>query len=285
MRRRTEPWKCRVTWACLVLCLLIAGGALGESSYTPIYPEASGEKKLGDKTVTVDISHIDLGYFMVKHSGSSKRLKVTTTISGEERRYNLNGDGLYETYPFTQGDGKYKVAVYEDAGKGDGTYARLFNESVKVSMPDPNTVFLAANQFVWFEPTNEAVKKSMELCAGLTNDYEKLNVLYDYVSTTIRYDYVKAIMVQTNKSYLPVVDDTLASGTGICFDYAALLACMLRVQGIPTQLVIGKLMATTPPGGGHAWNKVYINGTWLFVDATFRDQGYKQSAYIEERSY
>ncbi len=268
-----------------VLCLLLAGGAFGEAAYSPIYPEAPGDKTLGNETVVIDISHVDLGYFMVKHAGSSKRLKVTTKFSGDETEYkfDLNGDGVYEVYPLSRGSGKYQIAVYEHAGTGKNTYARIFNKSVKVQLQSDTIPFLVPNQYVWYSAANNAVAKSTEICQGLTSDYDKLTALYDFVSTTIRYDYVKAVMVQ--KPYLPVVDQTLSEETGICFDYSALLACMLRVQGIPTQLVIGKLMATNPPGCAHAWNKVYINGTWSLVDATFRDAGFKQSDYVEERVY
>ena len=39
--------------------------------------------------------------------------------------------------------------------------------------------------------------------------------------------------------YLPDVDDVLASQTGICFDYAAVMASMLRCERIPTRLEVG----------------------------------------------
>ena len=75
------------------------------------------------------------------------------------------------------------------------------------------------------------------------------------------------------------MDDTLKTGKGICFDYAALVAAMLRAQNIPTKLVVG----TVSPGDlSHAWNLVYTKergwiaikiyfsgGEWKLMDATF----------------
>ena len=89
------------------------------------------------------------------------------------------------------------------------------------------------------------------------------------------YDYDKADSVEAG--YLPDVDETLQSGTGICFDYAALTAAMLRSQDIPCKLEIGYSGDIK-----HAWIDVYIqnkgwvtkaisfNGdTWKLMDPTF----------------
>ena len=61
---------------------------------------------------------------------------------------------------------------------------------------------------------------------------EVIQNIYTYVTKNITYDEQKATEVVDG--YLPVVDETLSSGTGICFDYAALMASMMRTQRIPT---------------------------------------------------
>ena len=48
--------------------------------------------------------------------------------------------------------------------------------------------------------------------------------------------------------YLPDVDEVLASQTGICFDYAAVMASMLRCERIPTRLEVGYMGEVY-----HAW--------------------------------
>ena len=65
------------------------------------------------------------------------------------------------------------------------------------------------------------------------------------------YDDKKAETVPSG--YLPDVDETLATGKGICFDYAALTTAMLRSQNIPTRLEIGYSGKIY-----HAWISVYI---------------------------
>jgi transglutaminase-like putative cysteine protease len=76
------------------------------------------------------------------------------------------------------------------------------------------------------------------------------------------------------------VDQTLREGTGICFDYASLFACMLRVQGIPTQLVVGELLASKQPVR-HAWNNVWISDAWLLIDPTHERARYDQTQYVQ----
>ncbi len=77
--------------------------------------------------------------------------------------------------------------------------------------------------------------------------------------------------------------------TGICFDYASLMAAMLRVEDIPTRLVIGYA-----GDAYHAWvsvytveqgwidNLIYFDGNnWRFMDPTFNSTG-KKSASARE---
>ena len=68
---------------------------------------------------------------------------------------------------------------------------------------------------------------------------------------------------------------------GICQDLAAMAACMLRVQGIPTRLMIGYAGKMY-----HAWNTVIINGEEVLYDPTLElsaiDRGL---TYTVERYY
>lgn len=269
-------------WASFMLCLLLVGTVLSADILSlvgsQVYPQADGTKTLKGKSVTVDISHIDKGYFMVRHNGSSKRLKCLVKYGGETLQYDVNGDGEYETFPLQMGNGKYTVEVYEQQS-GD-KYAKLFADSFSADMPDPNAAFLVPNQYVWYNANSEAVILSFTLCEGLTTDMEKARTLYDYVGQNVMYDYMKALTVQ--KGYLPDVDETLRTKMGICFDYSALLATMLRAQGIPTQLVIGNLV---PENQYHAWNLALIDGQWRLMDATFYNRKFTPDDYAQERFY
>ena len=99
--------------------------------------------------------------------------------------------------------------------------------------------------------------------------------VYNYVIENIEYDYDHAANLENG--YIPDPDTTLSSGSGICLDYASLMACMLRSQNIPCQLEVGYAGEAY-----HAWISVYIadvgwvNGMieftgdqWQLMDPTF----------------
>jgi len=96
------------------------------------------------------------------------------------------------------------------------------------------------------------------------------------------YDYMFASGVQSgqHKGYLPSVDNTLATNKGVCFDFSALLACMMRAQGIPARLEIGYADKVY-----HAWNSVYINGSWRRIDVTMEICHGQVGKYTLERFY
>ena len=59
---------------------------------------------------------------------------------------------------------------------------------------------------------------------------------------------------------------------------------MLRVQGIPTKVAVGKLLVSDPPVE-HAWNKVKIGDAWLMIDPTFGNNRFTPSQYLEQHTY
>lgn len=266
-------------WMLAALCVLSLTIVLGAEGFVPLYPTASGQIVIEKKGFTVDISNAAEGYIMAKHTGSDVRLKMRVIHDGTTTAtYDVDRNGEYSVYPLSLGSGEYRVEGYEHVSGTD--YALEMKKSFQVTIPDPDKAFLYPNAYVNFTADTKAVALSFELCAGLETDREKLMALYDYVSETILYDYIKAVTAQN--TYMPIIDETLESRMGICFDYASLLACMLRVQGIPTKLVIGDLIPTSQK---HAWNVAKLDGEWVLLEPTLRSVGYQASDYAMERYY
>ena len=90
----------------------------------------------------------------------------------------------------------------------------------------------------------------IHICCG--SDLDVVTNIYHYVIENITYDEEKAENVAYG--YVPDVDETLSSGKGICFDYAALMAAMLRSQRIPTKLQVGYAGEAY-----HAWISCYVD--------------------------
>lgn len=242
-------------------------------------PEASGDKVYEGGGVTIDASHTEDGYIMVKGKKTEKRLKTRVILGEDIYTYDLNQQSEYEVYPLQMGNGTYEIQVFEQV---EGTsYTPLYYTKVKVEMPDTDRVFLYPSQYVWYTNDKNAVKLSYDLCVDLTSDKEKAEKIYDYIVKLLTYDDEKAATVQ--KGYLPDVDATLKERKGICFDYSALFASMLRAQDIPVRLAIGYVQ---PENLYHAWNQVYIDGEWVWMDSTFGpSSGHTEKDYTQERKY
>lgn len=212
-------------------------------------PKASGTITYEEDGIALDVSNTSEGYLMVKYSGSSQKVKLQITVPDSTvYSYNLK-IGDYETFPLSGGSGTYKVTVLEHAH--DNMYAIAFSQDIAVEIGDEYKPFLYPNQYVWFTPDDEAMKLGVEISDKSSNDLDYVEQIYRYVIKNISYDDDLAANVQAD--YLPVIDRTLESKKGICFDYASLMAALLRSQNIPTKLVVGY-----SGDAYHAWISVYL---------------------------
>lgn len=254
-------------------------------------PQAPGTTVYGNDSTDIDASHAEEGYFMVKYTGDNDKVKLR--IGGPDQSeyyYLLSDSGEFETFPLPCGSGDYQVQVLENI-TGDN-YAIAFSVDLQVSIRDELKPFLYPNQYVNFREDSQAVAKGRELAEKACSDLDVITNVYHYVIDSITYDEEKARNVEYG--YLPVIDDTLATGKGICFDYAALMSAMLRSQGIPTKLEIGYAGEAY-----HAWISTYIeeigwvdkiiefDGTsWVLMDPTLGANNDKTSVaeYIGDGS-
>lgn len=238
----------------------------------PLCVSASGQVKENEDAV-IDYSDAESGNVTVNYTGKSdKRLKVQVAAPGVTYTYDLPA-GDATTFPLSEGDGNYKVTVFENvSGK---KYATVLSASFKVKLSSEVVPFLGSNQYVDYEDAQSTLSKAAELVKGADDTIEKVEKVYDFVVGNLTYDKKKADNVKSG--YLPVLDSVLSSKKGICFDYAALMAGMLRSQGIPCKLVVGYAGTAY-----HAWISVwtqeegwidgiiYFDGkTWQRMDPTF----------------
>lgn len=240
------------------------------------WPEAPGDVVHKNSGLLVDASNADEGYICVKYSSSSKRLKARVSSGDANYTYDLNGNGEYEVFPLQMGSGSYGVRVYEQVRGNE--YAVIASLSFRVSLENENAAFLCPSQYVWYDPESPAVIKAGELCANASSNAERAQLVFDFITRHWVYDFMLALTVKSG--YLPNIDNTYNSKRGICFDFAALMACMLRSQGVPVKLVIGDAN-----GNYHAWNEVLIDGEWVRFDPTDKITGSRYNSYVDERIY
>ena len=224
----------------------------GERDNTPhvLVPEQGGSEICGNDDGSICLSHLGDGYFSARFTGDSPKVKLQLTAENSlTYTYDLPVDGEWTIFPVSLGSGHYTLGVYSNI---EATmYAEVYGTEFDVALTDEFGPFLYPNQYVWFTGDTRAIGLAKDLCFAANNDLEAVSFIYNYVITHVTYDQEEAENVQSG--YLPVVDEVLETGKGICFDYAALMASMLRTQNIPTRLEIGYAGSAY-----HAWISCYI---------------------------
>ena len=225
----------------------------------------TGDKVISGDNAEADYSYAAEGYISALYSGSASAAKVRITCGDIRYDHDLT-PGKREFFPL-MGSGSYSVQIY---GQLSGNkFAPLAEGSFEANISSSVSTYLYPNKYVDFDGNSACVKKAAEVCAGITDDVEKIAEIFGYVTENISYDKNLAATVQSG--YVPYPDNTLSKGKGICFDYTSLFAAMCRSQGIPARLVIGY----ADPQIYHAWNEVYTDETgWIAPELFLKKKGY-----------
>ncbi len=111
-------------------------------------------------------------------------------------------------------------------------------------------------------------------------DQETVISIHDYLVNYLTYDILTsapsgtteaefeaaaALWEQAYEEYTLSTNRALSTKYAICEDYAELFQALCIRFGIPCDIVSGSA------GGPHAWNKVYVDGQWLYMDCTWDD--------------
>lgn len=238
-------------------------------------PEAGGVIVYANDSITVDASNQSEGYLIIRYTGASSKVKLQITgPNGITYTYSpsVNG-GADEVYPLNSGDGVYTVNAYENIHQNQ--YAAIFSQALDVTLRDEMLPYLYPNLYVSFDEDSAAVSLARDLALSADDDLEVISSVYNYIIEHVRYDHEKARSIHSG--YLPDIDETLETGTGICLDYAALMTAMLRSQRIPTRVEVGYVGTAY-----HAWISTFVeevgwvNGMikfdghdWSLMDPTF----------------
>ena len=272
MRRGTD-WK-RFLIQCVSLALLFV---MMPMSFGEVLMPEAGKKTKKNGSLTIDYTHMDQGYVMVKSAKGKKKLKVRVKMGDTTLTYDLNNGGTYEVFPLQLGNGKYTFSLYKNvSGK---KYSEEGKVSLTAEMPDENTAFLYPNQYVNYTPETAAVVEAGKLCEGMTDQAQIFKAVSDYMKSHFAYDYIKSVSVKAGQ--LPEIDDAWNKHMGICQDLSAIMVAMLRSQGVPARLMIGTLNASTY----HAWVTAVVNGEEQFFDPTAALNAVSNGTYTTERYY
>ncbi|MCR4655807.1 MAG: transglutaminase-like domain-containing protein, partial [Lachnospiraceae bacterium] len=256
---------------------IITSESNGIRDNTPVVliPSYGGDDILGNEKISINISNASEGYIVVNYKGDAVRAKMQLTGNGQVTyTYDLYQDE-FEVIPLTADSGTYVLTIYENIDANQ--YATIFSSDFDVTITNTFGPFLYPNMFVYFNKTSKVVAMAETLAKNAPSDLEVVARVYQYVMDNVSYDHEKAETVESG--YIPDVDEIMEIRKGICFDYAAMMAAMLRSQRIPARLEIGYagdayhawLSVYTPDTGWLEGVIVFDGKTWSLVDPTFAD--------------
>ena len=217
---------------------------------------------LGDEYITygyviLNIGNISSGYVKIKHGseGVSALVQIYTLNCPTPDVFSIVADGEWDVFALTRGDGVYTIRVLELYN--DRMFDVVLAVQVDVRIGDPHSPFLYPSRYVNFNADSEAVIFASRVAAMAEDDFHLVYLIYEAVVRNINFDesLADAIYLGMVTEHVPNIDETLFTRRGICFDFSALIAAMLRSQGIPTRLEIGYVR-----GIFHAWVAVYVPG-------------------------
>ncbi|MBH5318757.1 transglutaminase domain-containing protein [Paenibacillus sp. GSMTC-2017] len=155
---------------------------------------------------------------------------------------------------FRQSKAMYGTFVYEGwNGEGYTAEARVLKPGEKPNMTvQPDTVH--QKLYAKLDPIiKKIIKPNM-------TDVQKVKAIFDYVVTHIKYS--KGVDFLSAENALEAIN----TGRGVCAHYTALFHYLAMRANIPTVPLQGDSFV-----GRHAWNMVYVNGKWSYLDATLAD--------------
>lgn len=230
-----------------VFLFAFAGQAIGASSFTISNPENN----------LVKITNVE----------KTKGMRIMVEKGNEKYYYSLNN--TEEIIPLQLGKGIYTVKVMQNTS--GNKYKVVEKKDINIIKNDVTDIYLSSTQPVYWEGKDTVIKLAQDLTKDKTTDKEKIESIYKHIVNNIKYDYNKISGLPDD--YVPEIENILSYKKGICYDYSALFAGMLRSQGIPAKLVKGYKNDLKEY---HAWNEVLLDGKWVVIDTTY-DSALKKS--------
>lgn len=108
------------------------------------------------------------------------------------------------------------------------------------------------------------------------NDKEKVRAIYRWIALNIEYDTQEFFSGQKNYRYADPAENAFRNRKSVCEGYARLFKKMCDIAGIQSEIVSGwskgygyEIGSRLPKNSNHAWNVVWLNGKWQFIESTW----------------
>jgi hypothetical protein len=288
-----DPSPQAIPWAELLLIRTFTSDGMLMMEYTPVADTSTGLRVLLPLPYMEDRLHPVFDLMSLGQGVLRARVNEETDA---ERRFLVRRKDIFKQYsfaapnghtvaiPIVYGSGPYEV--YAEEKNADGRFEARALLKVNVEL-DEDTAYLMSNKFLNYNDGMESVRYFKQLAAGAANRGEFISAVQQELALTLEYDEEKVAALErtTLSSYIPDIEDTFLTRRGICYDFAALLCCVLRSNGIQARIAVGRCDLVDFL---HSWVEVREGSEWKLmdptVDAFYRDTGtvYKDPAQYQK---
>lgn len=257
--------------------------------------------KIEDNALTLVIKDAEAGlktgdtwytrlYVAGKWVGYAEFSGTTCTVTADFKLANMQGlaDGVYEVdadeYVKSKTTAYFvkRVAIF-NVEKKDGLFsfyslypnenAAILDElNAKTEADIANYTNPATITSVQADSYEKVIQTAKDLVKYCSTNEQKIQEIHDWICNNLAYDY----KMYYNGGYVKnQLDYAFQNKRAVCAGFAALGTTMFRAACIPCVTVSGistssgKLKDTADKGQGHAWNAVYYNGAWHYMDLTW----------------
>lgn len=245
-----------------------------------IFISGNGDYKIDQE---INANKEDSFYSIVKENGNllisfskadMKSVYIKCKKVGQPKVYGYYARNNRIVVPLSCGMGTYEIKICKNKKEDSDSYYLIDKKYIQVSEYEALEAKESSNEKVYYDDSFEAVKMARALTTNCKSDKEKLEKIYKYIVENYTYDYNKLNEKETG--YTPDIEQVYRDKKGICYDYAVLLAAMLRAVGVKAEVVIG-YVNTSGQLSCHAWNKVFIgeNKSYMIVDTTTDAASYR----------
>lgn len=253
----------------LYMHYVLCGQAEGRLPYAPAAGVVSVAAVPANNYIQVQL---DVFGALVGHGNVFENGRITEQSSGymridcPEHWWGLSGNG---------------INVYKDESV-------LFDAAAYAAMnPDLAAIYGTSKDALWKEYKNEGVYQGRPVAGTTLNANakimiiqvasqittpsmtvdQKIKAVHDWMVNYANYD-------ETNMDVSQTLEGFMYNRTAVCAGYAKTFEYFMTVLGIPCETI---------EGGDHAWNRVAVNGVWLYVDVTWDDPIYRVNGVRKDK--
>ena len=121
-----------------------------------------------------------------------------------------------------------------------------------------------------------------KICTDEMTDAQKAHAIYDWIMWQVTYDTPATTTSSSERLSAYYLEGVFGDGVtsidrvvyepyAVCDGMSKAYSLLCNMEGIPCLRIPGVAGKSLAEAGGHAWNKVYIDGEWYIVDCTWGD--------------